>query len=585
VCSFGGFLIGRDSKMQLHGFIVWLLGLVFFFLAARQAVRASPVRMPAKACTVRASQVKTIRTFEPKSRTVSEGGTRIRALSTELLSAFSGAASRASNCFSATRIASHLLVPTGYANIGTTNPQSLLQVYNGEAQVGSSSNSCSASNAGAIRYASSTLYYCNGSGWQTLITGSGGLGSGVTLGTSASVTNPQRISEIATGFYSAGSGLVDVSSTGTQVAEFGSYGLDIVHGGLGIGTNAPDQLLSLASGSNRAIDIVRAASGSGNQLTVQAGGAVTSGTDLQGGDLILSGGISTGTGFSNVQIQTYPAASSTGSNDNTPVPILKMFATGSASSGQGTLNTFVKSTAGSGTDANGANLTLSSGISTGTGSSQMQFNVYGAGGSSNATANAAITAMTIASTGYVGIGTTGNANITAPLTLSGNMHFVGTTGGSGGLTGGVGGSNGQVEYNNGGAFGGAAGLSYATSGTNVQVASQHATDKPFVVIGTSSQSGDLTEWQNSSNTVLAKVDSSGDITTTGTLTVTAAPEPRRHLPRAASSSRARAVSTARTTASSTGTTAPTNSGLGRPRPTPRRLWMFIRPPRDFSRRA
>jgi hypothetical protein len=54
---------------------------------------------------------------------------------------------------------------SGSVGIGTTSPQSLVQAYNGEVQVGSSGASCTSSNAGAIRYSSGSMYYCSGSAW------------------------------------------------------------------------------------------------------------------------------------------------------------------------------------------------------------------------------------------------------------------------------------------------------------------------------------------------------------------------------------------------------------------------------------
>jgi hypothetical protein len=55
----------------------------------------------------------------------------------------------------------------------------------------------------------------------------------------------------------------------------------------------------------------------GNSLTVQAAGATSGATDKAGGDLILVSGVSTGTGGSNIRLQTYTRALSTGTSDNT----------------------------------------------------------------------------------------------------------------------------------------------------------------------------------------------------------------------------------------------------------------------------
>lgn len=71
------------------------------------------------------------------------------------------------------------------------------------------------------------------------------------------------------------------------------------------------------------------------------------------------------------------------------------------------------------------------------------------------------------------------------------------------------GSSGQVQYNNAGAFGGMTAVVYAGTGTHVAITSQAAATIPLCVKGAASQSGNLTEWQNSSGTILARVTSSG----------------------------------------------------------------------------
>lgn len=73
------------------------------------------------------------------------------------------------------------------------------------------------------------------------------------------------------------------------------------------------------------------------------------------------------------------------------------------------------------------------------------------------------------------------------------------------------GSSGQVQYNNAGAFGGMTAVVYAGSGTHVAITSQAAATIPLCVKGAASQSGNLTEWQNNSGTILTNVQSDGSI--------------------------------------------------------------------------
>jgi len=56
----------------------------------------------------------------------------------------------------------------------------------------------------------------------------------------------------------------------------------------------------------------------------------------------------------------------------------------------------------------------------------------------------------------------------------------------------------------------------------LDITTYNNTDIGQIIQGTSSQSADLQQWQNSSNTVLAKVDASGNINTTGTVSATGA---------------------------------------------------------------
>jgi hypothetical protein len=88
------------------------------------------------------------------------------------------------------------------------------------------------------------------------------------------------------------------------------------------------------------------------------------------------------------------------------------------------------------------------------------------------------------------------------LTLQANGTYAPATASSGS----PGGSSGQVQYNNAGSFGGMTAVVYAGTGTHVAITSQAAATIPLCVKGAASQSGNLTEWQNSSGTVIISVD-------------------------------------------------------------------------------
>lgn len=96
---------------------------------------------------------------------------------------------------------------------------------------------------------------------------------------------------------------------------------------VGIGTTTPmsGDKVTIAGGNfrfkgvaDRTIGMNRetTASTAGHNLTIDTGGAVSGGTDLDGGDLILQSGQSTGTGKSNIILKTSKTSGSTGSSDN-----------------------------------------------------------------------------------------------------------------------------------------------------------------------------------------------------------------------------------------------------------------------------
>jgi len=147
-------------------------------------------------------------------------------------------------------------------------------------QVGSSGTSCSATVAGALRYSGGSAYVCDGTNWD-VIGGSSGAGS-LMLGTSATAPNPYASgSDTETGLYTAGAGKVDVTSAGTQIAEFNAGGLNVVTGKVGIGTASPTHLLDMYS-STSADPMAELSANSGVSFYVHAGSG--------GGKIFAAGG-------------------------------------------------------------------------------------------------------------------------------------------------------------------------------------------------------------------------------------------------------------------------------------------------------
>lgn len=100
-------------------------------------------------------------------------------------------------------------------------------------------------------------------------------------------------------------------------------------GEVGIGTASPTNILSLGGNSAQKFWMERhtTTNTAGNTLTVEAGGATSGATDKNGGDLYLKSGIATGTGSSNIYLQTHPAGS-TGTTDTTATTAITILGSG-----------------------------------------------------------------------------------------------------------------------------------------------------------------------------------------------------------------------------------------------------------------
>ncbi len=210
----------------------------------------------------------------------------------------------------------------GNVGIGTTAPVSKLTLAGGNF-ITPSADSTSA--IGFASYASPTTPILN------VDTTNGRIGIGTTSPgrplTVSSVANIpiQGLSTTELSFYQSqdplGSALFGNDGNIAEIADSSGnskLAVDTISGNVGIGTTGPTNLLSLGGNTARTFWMERqTVSGSvGNNLTITAGGVVVGGTDKAGGNLLLQGGLSTGTGESGVIIYGNVAGSS-GTADNT----------------------------------------------------------------------------------------------------------------------------------------------------------------------------------------------------------------------------------------------------------------------------
>lgn len=205
----------------------------------------------------------------------------------------------------------------GNVGIGTTNPSSKLEVRGGSIRTSGGYYSESGFYHGSemndsikIDGADDSIRFTNNDNETVTILNNGNVGIGTTtpssqLEVSGTVT--------ATAFSGDGSALTGISASSTSDA-----------------TN-----INFAQGANRSIDVDRATSGAGNNLSISSGGAQSGSTNENGGNLILSSGVSTGSGSSSIQFQTNPAGTS-GSADTTPTTAMTILGNGNV--GIGTTN-------------------------------------------------------------------------------------------------------------------------------------------------------------------------------------------------------------------------------------------------------
>lgn len=169
---------------------------------------------------------------------------------------------------------------------------------------------------------------------QALIAG-GGAGSG-TSSTTNTILNADSDNNTtgAVQFAINSSVKAEVKNDGDFAVDSNTFYVEAASNRVGIGSTVPSFDLSFGGDVDRILGLERhsTANTAGNDITVQSGGATTGATDKTGGDLYLASGTATGTGSSNVYIQTATAAA-TGVADNAPTTKMTILGRGSVGIG------------------------------------------------------------------------------------------------------------------------------------------------------------------------------------------------------------------------------------------------------------
>jgi hypothetical protein len=152
------------------------------------------------------------------------------------------------------------------------------------------------------------------------------------------------------------------SGTSGRIAKFtgsstvGDSVLTEATGKIGFNASTPSYDLSFGGDSARTLGVERhlTVNTAGNSLTLNAGGATSGSTNKNGGDLIFSSGVATGTGYSDIVFQPV-AAGGSGSGNRNPVENMRLNAFGLSGGGANAVSGGGSIAWGGGATASGGN--------------------------------------------------------------------------------------------------------------------------------------------------------------------------------------------------------------------------------------